>query len=163
MYPREYIVKFLQEPNRKTGQQPDMWEFQESSDITPGSGDGGWSDIYWMDEFVDQVPCSLFTGLPFPGIPEQQHDHPNNTQCYWVRTWIHPETNWVRARAIQEYDSSSSSISSSSSSIISSEWSEPICVPEPSASTLILVGIFLYWQLVKITKKRIKVKKRAET
>jgi len=24
MYPREYIVKFLQEPNRKTGQQPDI-------------------------------------------------------------------------------------------------------------------------------------------
>jgi len=34
---------------------------------------------------------------------------------------------------------------------------------ELKSRAAILVGIFLYWQLVKITKRRIKVKKRAET
>ena len=147
MYPREYIAKFLQEPNRKTGQQPDMWEFQESSDITPGSGDAGWNDVYWMDEFVHEAPCALFTHLPFPGIPEQ---YDPNSVCYYVRTWLHPETNWLRARAVEEIP------------YAHNEWSEPLHVPEPAASTLILVGIFIYWQLVKITKRKEKIKKRAE-
>jgi len=149
MYPpiKQYIAKFLQEPNIETGEQPDRWEFQETAEIVPGPDGQYWYSVFWVDEFVDELPCSLFTGIPFPGVPEQ---YDPNSQCYWVRTWIHPETNWLRARAIQE------------DPYVASEWSEPHYVPEPSSSTLLLVGIFIYWQLVKITKRKEKIKKRAE-
>ena len=127
-YPKQHIAKFLQQPHTETGEQPDLWEFQESADIAPGSGDEGWVDVFWVDEFVYEAPCSVFTGIPYPGIPE---GFDPDSVCYYVNTWLYPETNWLRARAVQEVP------------YLQSEWSEPLSVPEPSITILLMVGVIV--------------------
>lgn len=136
-YPIEYNAKFLQEPNTETGEQPDLWEFQESADITPGSGDEGWVDVFWVDEFVYESPCAVFTGIPYPGIPE---GFDVDSVCYYVNTWLQPETNWIRARAVQEVP------------LLSSEWSEPLLVPEPSMTILMATGTLMLLCLGRLKK-----------
>mgnify|MGYP000268069815 CR=1 FL=1 len=141
-YPREYIAKFLQQPHTATGEQPDLWEFQESADIAPGSGNEGWTDMFWMDEFVHEAPCAAFTGIPYPGIPEE---FDSNSTCYYVSTWLNPQTTWIRARAVQEVP------------YLQSGWSEPlfvVTVPEPSISLSLFVGLIVMAVLLRIRKRK---------
>lgn len=140
-FPRIEVIKWKQsEYSQET--KPDYWEFQESHNTCDETGP--WSDILLLDEYVFEIPCDWIMGENYTPSPTDV--------CYFTRALIQDDTTHVRVRAQSEQYPASVS-----------DWSAAIPVPEPSASTLILVGIFLYWQLVKITKKRIKVKKRAET
>mgnify|MGYP003110182413 CR=1 FL=1 len=118
----EYTSKFLQEPHTETGEQPDLWEFQESSDIAPGSGDEGWYDVVWLDEFVNEVSC------PDTNIPEIPDP---DSECYSVNMWLQQDSNWIRARAIEEVP------------YAQSEWSEPLMVSEPPTFVLLLAGLII--------------------
>ena len=137
-YPREYTAKFLQQPHPETGEQPQRWEFQETSELVPGPDGQYWYDVLWVDEFVDEVPCSIFTGIPFPGIPEE---FDSGSKCYWVNTWIQPETTWIRARAVDDIP------------YAQSEWSEPLMVPEPPTFVLLLAGLILMSFMKRKLKK----------
>ena len=142
-YPREYIAKFLQQPHTETGEQPDRWEFQETAEIVPGPDGQYWYNVFWIDEFVDEVACSLFTGLPFPGVP---YDLDQNAKCYWVTIGLEPETKWIRARAVDDIP------------YAQSEWSEPLLVvPEPSVSLMLFAGILL---LATLNRRKRKIRKR---
>ena len=127
--PIQKTLKFLQEPHPETAQQPDLWEFQESADFVPSTGGAGWFDLFWADPFVEEVPCGLSPGYPYIYTPSDGFD-PNGI-CYYTNIWIESDTNWIRARAVQEVP------------LLSSEWSEPLYVPEPSITTLLMVGIIM--------------------
>ena len=127
-YPREYTAKFLQQPHTETGEQPQRWEFQETSELVPGPDGQYWYDLLWVDEFVDEAPCSNFTGLPFPGVP---YNLDQNSKCYSVDTWLQPETAWIRARAVDDIP------------YAQSEWSEPLMVSEPPTFVLLLAGLII--------------------
>ena len=109
----------------------------------PGPDGQYWYGVLWVDEFVDEVACSLFTGLPFPGVP---YDLDQNTKCYWVNVWLEPETKWIRARAVDDIP------------YAQSEWSEPLLVvPEPSVSLMLFAGILL---LATLNRRKRKIRKR---
>ena len=128
-YPKEFVAEFIQQPHTETGEQPERWEFQETAEIVPDLDNLNWYDVLWIDEFVDETPCSDFTGLPFPGVP---YNLDQNSKCYSVNTWLQPETTWIRARAVDDIP------------YAQSEWSEPLMVvPEPSITTLLISGIIL--------------------
>ena len=135
-YPRQYIAKFLQQPHTETGEQPERWEFQETAEIVPGPNGQYWYDVLWIDDFVDEVPCSVFTGLPFPGVP---YDLDQDAKCYWVNVWLEPETIWIRARAVDDIP------------YAQSDWSEPLAISEPSVSLMIFVGLIV---LAALSRKR---------
>tara|TARA_B100000131_G_scaffold234753_1_gene226719 strand:+ start:137 stop:577 length:441 start_codon:yes stop_codon:yes gene_type:complete len=142
-YPRQYIAKFLQQPHTETGEQPQRWEFQETAEIVPGPDGQYWYNVFWVDEFVDEVACSLFTGLPFPGVP---YDLDQDAKCYWVTIGLEPETKWIRARAVDDIP------------YAQSEWSEPLLVvPEPSVSLMLFAGILL---LATLNRRKRKIRKR---
>ena len=119
--PPQKIIKFLQKPHEETFNQPDSWDFQESSDNTV------WFDLFWVDPFAQEVPC----GVSFDP----------NSICYHVTVWIGSDTNWVRARAVQEIP------------LLNSEWSDPLPVPEPPITPLLIVGIITTLMLVFLRKK----------
>ena len=135
-YPRKYIAKFLQQPHPETGEQPQRWEFQETAEIVPGPNGQYWYNVLWIDDFVDEVPCSVFTGLPFPGVP---YDLDQDAKCYWVNVGLEPETIWIRARAVDDIP------------YAQSDWSEPLAISEPSVSLMIFVGLIV---LAALSRKR---------
>ena len=105
----------------------------------PGPDGQYWYDVFWVDEFVDEVACSIFTGLPFPGVP---YDLDQNAKCYWVTMWLEPETIWIRARAVDDIP------------YAQSDWSEPLAVPEPSVSLMLFVGLIVLAALSRKRKSR---------
>jgi len=133
----DYLVKFLQEPQEETGDQPDLWEFQESAYGLPAEGGAGWFDMFWVEdsshhldgeecsEFVTEVPCE--TIVP----PWQLGNFDNLSVCYHANLQLNGDTNWLRARAVAEVPYETS------------EWSEPLYVPEPPQTLMLLTGIIM--------------------
>ena len=141
-------IKFLQQPRYITipingesiliPQQPTTWEFQESADYE------NWFNVIDIGGAYHKVPCEPYTGVAIPGGVPEEYDQ--NSLCHYTIKWLDAESNWVRARSVQEVTYWSHENYSFEVAVSHSEWSEPLSVitaPEPSGSLLLMAGIMM--------------------
>jgi hypothetical protein len=122
----EHLVRFLQEPQPETGDQPDLWEFYESAYSLPAEGGAGWFDVFWVAEFATEVPCETVVRPPL-----QLENFDDLSVCYHTNLWLNEDTNWLRARAVAEVPYELSG------------WSEPLYVSEPPSTLVLLMAIMM--------------------